>query len=111
MACDRCLAFCQPTNPLTRPEHALLTPRSQTLLTSQLKGLERGWDAGADEAPEALPVAWDLCADPHSGAGRAAGRTCSATSCRVTWSKLPSSQQHGSTDPYLIGFSGEPPEY
>lgn len=24
--CDEVLAFCQPTNPLTRPEHALLTP-------------------------------------------------------------------------------------
>ena len=48
----RCLAFCQPTNPLTRPEHALLTPRSLTLLTLQLKGLSRGRDVGADEAPE-----------------------------------------------------------
>lgn len=51
----RCLAFCQPTNPLTRPEHALLTPRSRTLLTLQLKGLERGWDVGADQAP-AVPA-------------------------------------------------------
>lgn len=25
----RCLAFCQPTNPLTRPEHALLTPAAR----------------------------------------------------------------------------------
>lgn len=49
----RCLAFCQPTNPLTRPEHALLTPCSQTLLTLQLMGLSRGWDVGADDnAPE-----------------------------------------------------------
>lgn len=24
--CDKVLVFCQPTNPLTRPEHALLTP-------------------------------------------------------------------------------------
>lgn len=48
----RCLAFCQPTNPLTRPEHALLTPRSQTLLTLELMGLSGGWDVGADEAPE-----------------------------------------------------------
>ncbi|KAF6081938.1 hypothetical protein HJG60_008915 [Phyllostomus discolor] len=48
----RCLAFRQPTNPLTRPEHALLTPRSLTLLTLQLKGLSRGGDMGADEAPE-----------------------------------------------------------
>lgn len=49
----RCLAFCQPTNPLTRPEHALLTtPRSQILLTMQLMGLSRGWDMGAAKAPE-----------------------------------------------------------
>lgn len=48
----RCLAFCQPTNPLTRPEHALLTPRSQTILTLQLVGLLRGWDVGADKASE-----------------------------------------------------------
>lgn len=48
----RCLAFRQPTNPLTRPEHALLTPCSQTLLTLQLVGLSRGWDVGADGAPE-----------------------------------------------------------
>lgn len=48
----RCLAFRQPTNPLTRPQHALLTPCSQTLLTLQLVGLPRGWDMGADDAPE-----------------------------------------------------------
>lgn len=65
----RCLAFCQLTNPLTRPEHALLTPCSQTLLTLQLKGLSRGWDVGAEELQKALPTAWDLCADPHSRAG------------------------------------------
>lgn len=40
------------TNPLTRPEHALLTPRSQTLLTLQLQGLSWGWDVGVPEAPE-----------------------------------------------------------
>ena len=47
----RCLAFCQPTNPLTRPEHALLTPRSLTLLTLQLKGLSRGRDVGGRRGP------------------------------------------------------------
>lgn len=72
----RCLAYCQLTNPLTRPEHALLTPRSRTLLTLQLQGLERGWDVGADEAP-AVPAhgPGSLCRPTFRGRAPAIGLT------------------------------------
>lgn len=76
----RCLAFCQPTNPLTRPEHALLTPRSQTLLTSQLKGLERGWDVGTGEAP----------AGPAHGPGSLCRPTFQGRACNGTHRLAPS---------------------
>lgn len=73
----RCLAYCQLTNPLTRPEHALLTPRSRTLLTLQLQGLERGWDVGVDEAP-AVPAhgPGSLCRPTFRGRASAIGLTC-----------------------------------
>lgn len=78
----RCLAFCQPTNPLTRPEHALLTPRSPTLLTWQLMGLPRGWDVGADDAPEG-PAQWPGISVQTRipGRGMQTGLANSAISC------------------------------
>lgn len=47
---------CQLTNPLTRPEHDLLTPCSQTLLTPQLTGLSRGcWSGQGSGRPWPRP--------------------------------------------------------
>lgn len=65
----RCLAFRQPTNPLTRAEHALLTPCSQTLLTCSSWAFRGAGTRGPTALQKALPVAWDLCADPHSRTG------------------------------------------
>lgn len=85
----RSLAFCQPTNPLTRPQHALLTPRSRTLLTLQLKGLERGWDVGAEEAP-AVPARGPESLCRPTFRGRAGNRTpLSAPSRWATLSESP----------------------
>lgn len=87
----RCLAYCQPTNPLTRPEHALLTPRSRTLLMLQFQGLERGWDVGADEAP----------AVPAHGPGSLCRPTFRGRACNRTHPSAPSRWATLSESPHL----------
>lgn len=96
----RCLAFCPLTNPLTRPEHALLTPRSQTLLTLQLKGLSRGWDVGSTRG-SGRPGPWPgISVQTHiPGQGMQIRLASSATSCWVTLSKSPHHSESISSGP------------
>lgn len=109
----RCLAFCRPTNPLTRPEHALLTPRSQTLLTVVAHGPLRGPGHWGGRSPR-RPCPWPgICVQTRIlGQGMQTGLANSATCCWVTSSKPPglSEPVSSAADLYLTGCSEDSPD-
>lgn len=75
----RCLAFCRLTNPLTWPEHVLLTLRQPNLTNSAVQGPSQRLEQ--TRLQKALPGAWGLCADPSCRAGHTKRLTNSATCC------------------------------
>lgn len=87
----RCLAFCQPTNPLTRPEHALLTTPPQPDPTNHAAhGPFKGLGYGGSQGSRRLCLWAGIFVQTHvPGQGMQIRLTNSATSCWVTLSKSP----------------------
>lgn len=78
----RCLAFCQPTNPLTRPEHALLTPPQPDPTNLAAHGPSQGWECGGRRG-SGRPCPWPgISVQTHiPGPGAQTGLANSAASC------------------------------
>ena len=108
----RCLAFCQPTNPLTRPEHALLTPPQPDPTNLAAHGPSQGWGCGGRRG-SGRPCPWPgISVQTHiPGPGAQTGLANSAASCcgggvgGRTWR----ASHPASLSPFPRQWNGRPP--